>query len=133
MALNSIEQARAAFAWACADGKKKEYGRQINKVPTYIKTNGLLNTMAFFYSKSGEEKRNVLEDICRWLTEDKQSNSYEVFPLIKKSNLTKGENLEEQVLNYLLDRQASDARFIIQCTTEVLALMNWSRRFAKSE
>jgi CRISPR type III-B/RAMP module-associated protein Cmr5 len=133
MPLNSIEQARAAFAWECAESKSKEYGRQVNKVPTYIKTNGLLNTMAFFYSKQGEGKGDVLKDICRWLTGDSQPNSYKIFPLIEKNKLPEGKNLEEQVLNYLLNIQTSNARFIIQCTSEVLALMNWSRRFAKSE
>lgn len=132
MALNSIEQARAAFAWKCAEGKTKEYGRQINKVPTYLKTNGLLNTMAFFYSKPGEGKGDVLKDICRWLTGDK-ADSYDIFPLIEKGKLPEGDTLEKQVLNYLLDIQTSNARFIIQCTAEILALMNWSRRFAKSE
>lgn len=130
MSLKSIEQARAAFAWECAKGKDKQYGSQVNKVPAYIKTNGLLNMMAFFYPKSGDEKEEILNDICRWLVGENNCNDY---PLISEDELSNRENLKESVLTYLLDIQKSDARFLIQCTSEVLALMNWLRRFANAD
>ncbi|GCD78001.1 hypothetical protein JCM31826_14830 [Thermaurantimonas aggregans] len=84
--MKSIAQARAKFAWECAskynsletdseeDKKRKkkakdEYSAIVDKVPTYIKTNGLLNTLAFLYSKKGSGKNGeVLKNIREWLT-----------------------------------------------------------------
>lgn len=128
--MKSIAQARAKFAWDCANGKGKDYGRQVEKVPTYIKTNGLLNTMAFFYSKPGEGKGEVLTHICNWLTGQNLPNGVDAYPLIDSSKLTTNGKYEEKVLNYLM---TTDTRFLIQCTSEILALFNWLRRFAKSE
>lgn len=120
MPIKSIEQARAKFAWECAKARNKDYGRQVNKAPAYIKTNGLLNTMAFFYSKPSEGKGEVLEDIRKWLSH----NDCGLLPT--------SEDTDVKMLDYLLLRQESDARFLIHCTSEVLSLLNWSRRFAKT-
>ncbi len=127
--VKSIAQARAKFAWECADkqGNKdnKEYGSVVNKIPTYIKTNGLLNTLAFLYSKkSGSGKQGeVLANIHTWLTDKK--NKYHLLP----DTL----NTDAKLLEHLTDPTKVTARDLIQCTTEVLALFNWLRRFAKSE
>jgi len=130
--MKSIAQARAKFAWECANGKDKEYGSLVSKIPTYIKTNGLLNTLAFLYSKSKNDNREekLLKQICNWLTGQNLPNGVNAFPMIESRKLTVGNNFQETVLNYLM---TSDARDLIQCTTEVLALLNWLRRFAKSE
>jgi CRISPR type III-B/RAMP module-associated protein Cmr5 len=147
--MKSIAQARAKFAWECASEynpldtdteeqkkrKKKakdEYSAAVDKVPTYIKTNGLLNTLAFLYSKSkkGNREEKLLEQICNWLTGQNLQNGVAAFPMIESSNLTTGNNLQEKVLNYLM---ISNAKDLIRCSTEVLALFNWLRRFAKSE
>jgi CRISPR type III-B/RAMP module-associated protein Cmr5 len=119
--IKSIEQARAKFAWECAKVRNKDYGRQVNKAPAYIKTNGLLNTMAFFYSKPGEGKGEALTDFRKWL-------SHSDCGLLPAS-----EDTNDKMLDFLLLKQESDARFLIHCTAEVLALLNWLRRFAKSE
>jgi CRISPR-associated protein Cmr5 len=132
--MKSIAQARAKFAWECAKErtKDKEYSSLVEKIPTYIKTNGLLNTLAFLYSKSkkGNREEKLLEQICNWLTGQNLQNGVAAFPMIESSNLTTGNNLQEKVLNYLMTSNAKD---LIRCTTEVLALFNWLRRFAKSE
>ncbi|MCC5945236.1 MAG: type III-B CRISPR module-associated protein Cmr5 [Bernardetiaceae bacterium] len=128
--MKSISQARAKFAWECASSKGKDYGRQVGKTPTYIKTNGLLNTMAFFCSKPGEGKGDVLKHICDWLTGQNLPPGVDAYPLIDNSKLPAKGKYEEKVLNYLM---TSDTRFLIQCTTEVLALFNWLRRFAKTD
>lgn len=140
--MKSIAQERAKFAWERASKynsletdteevkkrkkkEKDEYSAVVDKVPTYIKTNGLLNTLAFLYSKKGSGKNGeVLQNICDWLADDTK-NEYHLIPNTHKSDI--------QLLGYLVDKNTSDARFLIQCTTEVLALFNWLRRFAKSE
>jgi len=130
--MKSIAQARTKFAWECANGKDKEYGSLVSKIPAYIKTNGLLNTLAFLYSKSKNDNREekLLKQICNWLTGQNLPNGVNAFPMIESRKLTVGNNFQETVLNYLM---TSDAKDLIQCTTEVLALLNWLRRFAKSE
>ncbi len=141
--MKSIAQARAKFAWECASKynasdtdteeqkkrKKKEkddYSAVVDKVPTYIKTNGLLNTLAFLYSKkSGSGKQGeVLNNIHTWLT-NKNKNEYHL--------LNETLNTDLKLLEHLTDPTKVTARDLIQCTTEVLALFNWLRRFAKSE
>lgn len=129
MSIKSIEQARARFAWTCAS---RQFESIVGKIPTYIKTNGLLNTMAFLYSKESEGRREALEDICNWLIGN-VPNGQDAYPIIDRGKLSGRGNIGEQVLDYLLDRQETDARLLIQCTAEVLALFNWLRRFAKSE
>ena len=146
--MKSTAQARAKFAWECAnkynpsdtDGEqekkrkkkeKDEYSAVVDKVPTYIKTNGLLNTLAFLYSKkNGSGKQGeVLKNIREWLTH----SEYGLISL--------NPNTDEKLLEYLTNAQNPaiaeenkvTARDLIQCTTEVLALFNWLRRFAKSE
>jgi CRISPR type III-B/RAMP module-associated protein Cmr5 len=132
--MKSIAQARAKFAWecACANGKDEGYGSLVGKIPTYIKTNGLLNTLAFLYSKSKNDNREekLLKQICNWLTGQNLPTGVTAFPMIESSKLAKGATFQETVLNYLMTSEAKD---LIQCTTEVLALFNWLRRFAKSE
>ncbi len=146
--MKSIAQARAKFAWECASKynsletdseeekkrKKKakdEYSAVVDKVPTYIKTNGLLNTLAFLYSKkSGSGKQGeVLKNIRQWLTH----SEYGLVSL--------NPNSDEELMKYLTnsyeppkpENEQVTAKDLIQCTTEVLALFNWLRRFAKSE
>lgn len=132
--MKSIAQARAKFAWDCAnkEGNKdnKEYGSIVNKIPAYIKTNGLLNTLAFLYSKKTTGKNGeVLKNIREWLT----NNEYGL--------ITLSQNNDEKLLEHLTNSQKPPkteneqvtARNLIQYTSEVLALFNWLRRFAKSE
>lgn len=124
--LKSIDQARAAFAWGKAtkqDNKdNKEYYSIVNKVPALIKTNGLLNTIAFLY-KDKSKNHEILEHIKDWLCDE----NYGLIPNeVAKSKL--------EFMNFLLKKDSDlDARFLIQCTSEVLALFNWLRRFATKE
>lgn len=71
--LKSIDQARAAFAWEKATKKdnqdNNEYYSIVNKVPALIKTNGLLNTIAFLY-KDKSKNHEVLEHIKDWLCDE---------------------------------------------------------------
>ena len=133
--MKSMAQARAKFAWDCAnkadDGHKKgnkgnqEYASIVRKIPAYIKTNGLLNTLAFLYSKKNSAKNGeALQNIRVWLVD----SSKNPFCLISEPL-----DNEEQLLDYLLDKQKSDTRFLMQCTLEVLALFNWLRRFVESK
>jgi CRISPR type III-B/RAMP module-associated protein Cmr5 len=134
--MKSIAQARAKFAWECANvNKNGDYESLVGKIPTYIKTNGLLNTLAFLYSGSKDKNDNVtakgkvLKNIREWLTHSE-------YGLISQSI-----NNDELLMKHLTnsynppkpENEQVTAKDLIQCTTEVLALFNWLRRFAKSE
>ena len=120
--IKAIEQGRAKYAFDAvksinenATNKLKEnYKSVAKKLPVWIKTNGLGQTLAFIKSKGGKEgKKNgydkLYEQIGNWL----QTDTNQWVPL--------GE-LVEQVIQL----QSSDYR---QVTVETLALLNWMRRF----
>lgn len=130
--LQSIAQARARHAWKCVsnnsnDTDTKQYASLVRKIPMYIKTNGLLNTLAFLYSKNKREKK-VLNDIISWLTNEK-------WGIIDESQVNKmqtsSNQSEEKFIQYLLN--TADARTMMQYTIEVMALFTWLRRFVKSD
>lgn len=144
--LQSIAQARAKYAWECAEkskqdkSKEKEYASLARKIPMYIKTNGLLNTVAFLYSKNEREKQ-VLNDIMNWLTHEKYGiinkkdieNISEVKEVKEKAekDYKHKPTYEEKFIEYLIKHE--DPRSIILYTTEILALFTWLRRFVKAE
>ena len=120
MALRSIEQARAAAAWRFAeDNRSDKFETIVTKIPTYIKTNGLLNTLAFLYSKN--EYRPALDCIRLWLTDHTYGQIQERL------------DTNRALMNHLVKVQPTEARLLIQYTAEVMALFNWLRRFVKSE
>lgn len=157
--MKSIAQARAKFAWECAkDLGSDKFSTSVDKVPTYIKTNGLLNTMAFCYSKA--EYESVFLLIFEWITGNNTGeDKYPFFTLAmpikpkealeirkkekdsrlsdteKQANKQKAENLNafRKSAMETLVAQCEDTKQHVGLTTEVLALFNWLRRFAKSE
>lgn len=128
--IKSIAQERAKYAWECAKNNQndKEYASLVRKIPTYVKANGLLNTIAFLYSKGNREEK-VLNDIKGWLT-------HSTWGLINKNELTKIQKNEKEkdenelFIYYLVNSSAHD---IMQYTSEVINLFTWLRRFVKAE
>ncbi len=115
----SIEQKRAKYAFDCAKDKSEEYKSAVDKVPTYIKINGLLNTLVFLYSKKSSGKNEeVLNQIINWL---------------EKKEITNDVSERQQIafLEGLMDSNVTNTSTMIRHTSEVLALFNWLRRFAK--
>ncbi len=118
----SIEQARAKFAWEHVNKNKSgDYKAVIDKVPTYIKTNGLLNTLAFLYSK-GNKHSVVFTQIIDWLISKYGS-------LNDKASDFGDKDAQAKFLEYLINDASASQQIAI--TTEILALFNWMRRFVK--
>lgn len=113
MSRKNIEQARASKAFEFSKDKNKEYAACVNKLPMYVKTNGLLNTFAFMYSKKDAWK-TLFEQICEWLT---------IQGFIEKKSNIKG------YMDALVSIENPNT--LIAMTNEVLAIANWLRRFAK--
>lgn len=122
----TLEQGRATFAFTAAQeganlSAKKEYKAYVKKLPMLIKTNGLGAAMAFVYSKGykgNEPKRGdawatIYQQIEEWLKQDeKQLISFN----------------EKQLAKKLTEINSSQYRAI---AVEILALLNWIRRFAE--
>ncbi len=113
--MKNVEQQRAKLAWKAAQNNKPEFKTAVDKIPTYIKTNGLLNTLAFMYDK-GKEWETLAGVICTQLTTE---------GFVEKCSGSK------DLIDYLLKEERT-SRDILQITAETLALFNWLRRFAKS-
>lgn len=122
----TLEQGRAAFAYdAAVEGEKlsknTEYKAYVKKLPMYIKTNGLGAAISFAFAKGS--KNGVADKGKAWgliysQIEDWLKNNWEL------SEFNQGERLMEN----LLKMESSEYR---ATTIEVLALLNWMRRFAE--
>lgn len=120
-----LEQARASFAFQCAkaasskeQGKKpEEYKSFAKKLPMIIKTNGLGAALAFALSKSKNKPSwgLVYNDVQSWLRQDQ-----------KKFLL--GAHAEEELAKAVIELESPEYRAV---TVEVLAFLNWLRRFAE--
>lgn len=119
----TLEQGRAAFAYdAAVKGselkKNTEYKAYVKKMPMYIKTNGLGAAMSFAFAKGKGKTDNawglIYHQITDWLGKKDEKHLIE----ISENNLMKA----------LINADSSTYR---ATTVEVLALLNWMRRFAE--
>jgi CRISPR-associated protein Cmr5 len=126
--IKGLEQGRAKFAYECAksaagqQGKKpKEYKSYAKKMPMMIKTNGLGATLAFALSKSKDKDgRNtswglIYNDVKSWLTHEQ-----------KKFLL--GNYAGDELADAVIKIESTEYRAV---TIEVLAFLNWLRRFSE--
>ncbi len=123
---NAIERGRAAFAYKCVDEvkgmpKSKEYKSYAKKLPMMIKTNGLGAALAFCKSKISQEKKEpgyaykkLYEHMTEWLKNDDK----------QLVTISASDDLVERVISL----ESSEYRAV---TVEVLAFLNWLRRFAE--
>ena len=118
-----LEQGRAAFAFDAASqgkelSKSSEYKAYVKKMPMLIKTNGLGAAVSFAYSKGKGRTDNawglIYEQIYEWLKKDPKD-------LI---DLSSTNDLMKALIN-------ADSATYRATTVEVLALLNWMRRFAE--
>ena len=120
--IKGLEQARASFAFKCAQTAsknpgKKEYKSYSKKLPMMIKNNGLGAAMAFAFSKgkNGNAWELLYNDIKDWLNQDQ-----------KKYLL--GNYVNKELAHAIIELESPAYRAV---TVEVLAFLNWLRRFAE--
>lgn len=118
--IRMIEQGRAAFAYRKAKeglSKSKDkdmYVSYVKKIPMLIKANGLGQTLAFMKAK-GKEYKDIYDQIDEWLCQDQNAH------LLADAS---GDDLTEKIISM-------DSSVYRQVTTEILAFLNWLRRFAE--
>ncbi len=122
--IKGIESGRAKFAWECTkealkeldEKKQKEYKSYAKKIPMYIKTNGLGASFAFMFSKK-DTYSYIGDQITKWL----KKCPTKVISLEENANF-------EILVEKIVSLNSSSYRAL---TIEVLAFLNWLRRFAE--
>src|SRR5262245_40577341 len=72
----TLEQQRAAHAWACAQTRSTEYGKLAKGLPALIMNSGLLQVMAFLNEKGLKESQRH----CKLLGDDLRAWVHKRFP-----------------------------------------------------
>ncbi|MBW1963133.1 MAG: type III-B CRISPR module-associated protein Cmr5 [Deltaproteobacteria bacterium] len=111
----NLEQERAAHAWKCVQNCGKDYVNLAKSAPALVMGNGLMQTLAFFQSKSKgkDHYSNLNSHIFSWLETR--------FP-----EKCKGNNYNN-VMSFLHN---SDPLKYRQATEETLEFLRWIRQFA---
>jgi CRISPR-associated protein Cmr5 len=125
--ITKLEKGRAEFAYKCVEEaiktfkedskKQKEYKSYTRKIPTMILSNGLGQTLAFVKAKS--EKGNAYDLIYSQLTEYMKSSH------TARIQMRQNEN---DLVEWVISCDSSEYRYITQ---EILAFLNWLKRFAE--
>lgn len=129
--VRGIEQGRANFAYgkvlAAQSGlgkNDKKYKSYVKKIPMLIKTNGLGATLAYIkskiksksedgkFSEEGKVYGLIYEHLTEWLKSDEKR-------LI---------NIDDDLVKAIISLNSAEYRAV---TYEVLAFLNWLRRFAE--
>ncbi|MBB5149085.1 type III-B CRISPR module-associated protein Cmr5 [Ureibacillus thermosphaericus] len=127
MTISKIENGRAAFAFKEVKQvvekpniQSSEFRSYVKRMPTMIQVNGLGQTLAFCYSKKNNKRGKAYGEVYRivqkWIED-------EVFPDLFHNNKDYSEFVEK-VINL-------NSYEYKQVTAEVLALLNWMRRFVE--
>jgi len=121
--MSKLEGGRAEFAYSCAleaceksNKLKKDYRSYARKIPQMIFTNGLGQAMAFVCSK---KKTGDAYDLIY-----KQISSYMESPYV--SGIRKPSN--EDLTRWVVSLDSYQYRYVEE---EILAFLNWLRRFAE--
>lgn len=109
----TIEQERAAFAWAKVNSvtDKAKYKDVIRKFPSMVINNGLGQALAFLLAK-GQEHGQLYSHLQEWLRDKKK--------LVDK---------QKDLLDGLAQEDSTAYR---HATMEALALATWLKRFAEA-
>ncbi len=96
----------------------------------YIKTNGLVNAVAFAYSKRGkpDKPKNEWEQLYDNLQSYFKDNP--IISNLQKLNFQKDDGSERNLIQALID---ADENALRMATSETFALFTWLKRFVKDE
>jgi len=130
--LRSLEQKRAKYAWECIQEAKgdidleNKYKSYVRSAPSYIQINGLGNTLAFYKSKFEADLRKKGENE---LSADKRAYKLLYDHLNGWRKELRG---GKDILEWIRDENTSSL-MVFQATKEIIALLNWMKRFAEAE
>ena len=125
----NIGQIRAKAAWEFAEAKKtngkidEKYKTCVNKFPMYVKTNGLVNAIAFAQSKS--DWKPLYEDLQIYFRANDPAKKDPLNLLQDKFN--EDNSLMEVLVNI------DDNDILARITMETFALFTWLKRFVSND
>lgn len=109
---NTLEQERAAFAWQEVGARpSSEYVNTAKAAPTLIMANGLMQTLAFLWSREGDRGKRLVRSVLGWL---------------KRRNLVSSSDFS-QALESLAGCGSAQYR---RATEEAQEILRWIRQFA---
>ena len=116
----TLDQKRAEFAWKRASqgvtAKGKSYVNMTKGASAFIMSNGLMQALAFYKSRTGsnsEEAKLLLEDILLWI------DGVDIF--------RGGQGDFPATMNALFKATSME---YMRATQEALAMLRWLRQFA---
>lgn len=117
----TLDQQRAAFAWACASAAMqqphgKEYKVLAKGAPALVMNSGLMPTLAFYNAK-GRAAQQLLDDLIRGLHER-----------LHAQPLKPGQGLQ-LFAGFMQTLQQAESRSYLRYTDETLELLKWIRQF----
>ena len=108
----SLDQERAAFAWTkVGDQPRKEYVKLAKGAPALVMSNGLMQTLAFYQSKSADHQQ-LLRHIIEWLAK----------------RLSPG--FPAEFTGAMQRLHGADSDLYMRATEEALEILRWIRQFA---
>lgn len=113
----TMEQKRAADAWARSQGCSKAYQNLAKSVPALIMNSGLMQVLAFLHEKGGKESqrhcRDLGDHLCDWLRRQ--------FPQVLPSS---------EFAAVMQALMKADPDQFQQITAESFAWLRWARQMA---
>lgn len=113
----TLEQQRAADAWACGQGQGKDYANLAKGLPALIMNSGLMQVLAFLHEKGSKDRQKHCEvlrqHLCTWLSKR--------FP----KELPKPDFSD--FMQALMKTEPRTFQFV---TTEAFAWLRWVRQMA---
>lgn len=131
----TLEQKRAEYAFKIVEKVKNskyasDFSGLVAKIPSYILTNGLGNTIAFLFSKGEDNHLTVAGVMADWILRNTRLNKSDDIGNFKddwifaKDEVKK--NLGEILKKLVLDVNMHQYTVI---TNELLSLFTWLKRF----
>lgn len=113
----TMEQKRAADAWARCQGCSNEYQNLAKSVPALIMNSGLMQVLAFLHEKGGKDSQRH----CRDLGEHLRDWLRRQFPQALPS---------AEFGNFMQALMKTEPRSFQHITTEAFAWLRWARQMA---
>jgi CRISPR-associated protein Cmr5 len=106
--VRTLDQARAAYAWAQTKDYTKDYITLVKGAPALIMTNGLMQALAYYEDKSSDGKK-LVKQVGQWL---------------HKCALTNGPDFH----SVMQSLHEGDATKYMHATTEALEVLKWIKQ-----
>lgn len=108
------------------DKKLDEYKSYSKKFPMMVKTSGLGAALAFIYSKSDKDAyKRLIDDLIHCIGKSLSCPESFRTQVLNEAN---EDNRRKKLLEYIVNLPSTEYRYL---TAEVLAIMNWHRRFTE--